>query len=87
VNKDLEVVDVHIEPTTPARVAGTIRNKTIRDVAQAELVFDLATNFGSRLGAVSTHVRNVPALGTVNFAFTIPQEKAAFALVREIRTR
>lgn len=84
-NRDVEVADVHIEHGAIAKVAGTVRNTTDHPIQNAELIFDLTDNAGSRLGAVSTHVPKIDAKGSAPFSLPVEQHDAAFALVREIR--
>lgn len=83
-DRTLEISEVHIEHNGSTKMVGTVRNTTSTPVAGADMVFDLTDLIGSRMGAVSAHVGNVPANGSVQFAVPIAQEKAAFAIVREV---
>ena len=59
VNRDVEVMDVHIEKGSITKVAGSARNTTDHPMLNTELVFDLTNRAGSRLGAVSTKVARI----------------------------
>jgi len=85
-NRDIEVLDVHIERGSPTLISGTIRNNAQKVIRGIELVFDLTDERGSRLGAVTTRVPSLQPGARTTFRFTIPQHDAAFALVREIHT-
>jgi hypothetical protein len=85
-NRDIEVLDAHVEPGTPPAIAGTIRNNANRLIRGIELVFDLTDERGSRLGGVTTRINALQPGARTTFRFSIPQHNAAFALVREIRT-
>jgi hypothetical protein len=86
VNRDVEVVEVHVDHTGDIKLSGTLKNNTSRAVA-AEVVFDLTDAAGSQVGAVSGQVEGIAPNATANFQFPIKQQDAAFALVREVRTR
>jgi len=85
VNRDVEVVDAHVEQGPVTKLTGTARNNTGRTIHDAELIFDLTDAAGSRLGAVSARVAAIAPKGTTSFSIAIEQRNAAFALVREIR--
>ena len=63
---------------------GIARNNTDHEIAQAELVFDLTDTTGSRQGAVTTELRNIPAKSSKTFEVALEQSTATFALVREV---
>lgn len=86
-NHELDVMDVHVEHGSPLKLAGVLKNNTARTIHDAQLIFDVTDDAGSRLGAVSTTVPSVDAKSSVAFSFTIPQTNAAFALVREMNSR
>ena len=86
-NRDLDIIDVHVDHGPPVRLAGVVRNNTARPIENARLVFDLTDRAGSRLGAVSTTVAAIGAHATAGFNFSVPQQEAAFAIVREVQTR
>ena len=81
---DLEVQDVHITRTGSIKLAGLALNNTDHAIKKVDLVFELTDKNGSRQGAVSTQLTNLAARSTVPFQFSIEQQTAAFALVREI---
>lgn len=86
-NHELDVTDVHVEHGSPLKLAGVLKNNTGRAIRDAQLVFDVTDEAGSRLGAVSTTVERVDAKSSAPFSFSIPQPNAAFALVREVNSR
>jgi hypothetical protein len=81
---DLDVQDVHIIRAGSIKLAGVALNNTDHAIKKVDLVFELTDKNGSRQGAVSTALINVPPRATVPFQFVIEQQTAAFALVREI---
>jgi len=82
-NRDLEVLEVHVEHSNPRAVAGTVRNNTGRTIGSADIVFDLTDDRGSRLGAVSTRVEKLPPHATAAFRFPVEQDDADLVMVRE----
>jgi hypothetical protein len=87
VNKDVQVLEAHVEHEGGAKVIGTAKNNTDRLIHTAEIILNLTDQTGSVLGAVSASVDNLAPNATVNFQVPIAQTDAAFALVREVRTR
>lgn len=85
--KDVEVQDVHVTHTGPAKLAGVAMSKSNHSLSKVEIVFELTDKDGSRLGAVTTELANLAANSTVPFQFSIEQQNASFALVREIHIR
>jgi hypothetical protein len=81
---DVQVVEVRVDGS---RLVGLVKNSTTREIAAAELVFDLTNATGSQVGAVNGTVEKIPASGTKDFQFPIKQGDAAFALVREVTVR
>lgn len=81
---DIEVQDVHIVHAAASKLEGLALNNTDHSIAKVHLVFELTDKDGSRQGAVSTEVVNLAAHSTVPFEFSIEQQAASFALVREI---
>jgi hypothetical protein len=81
---DVQIIEIKVDGT---RLVGVVRNTTPREIASAELVFDLTDSSGSQIGAVSGMVEKLPASGNKEFQISIKQHDAAFALVREIKTR
>jgi hypothetical protein len=84
---DVDVQDVHLLHAGPIRLAGLALNKTDHLIGQVEIVFELTDKNGSRQGAVSTQLANLPANSSVPFQFAIDQQSAAFALVREVHAQ
>lgn len=84
---DLDIQDVHVVSGSPSRLAGVVKNNSERQIAKAELVFDLTNKADSRLGAVSTEVTNIAPKASVPFNFVIEQANATFALVREVHVQ
>jgi hypothetical protein len=86
-NRAVEVVEVKVQNSGGAKLVGTLRNNTDREIASAELIVDLTDLAGSQLGAVSTTVQNIPPGSTKTFQLPIKQTGASIALVREINSR
>jgi hypothetical protein len=83
----VDVQDVHVLRVGPVKLAGLALNNTDHAISKVEIVFELTDKEGSRQGAVSTELANLPAKSSVPFQFAIEQQTAAFALVREIHAR
>jgi hypothetical protein len=83
-SSDLELVEISV---SNSRVSGVVQNIGKREIAAAELVFDLNDSGGSQLGAVSITVEKIPAAGRRNFNAIIKQRNATSALIREISVR
>lgn len=83
-NHDLEVTEARVEQGEPTVVLGTVRNNTGHAIDNARVVFDLAADSGTRLGAVAATVAHVDANSTAPFRIAVPQDNAAYALVREV---
>ena len=81
---DLDIEDVHVVDGSPHHLVGVAINKTDHVISKAELVFDLTDRIGSRQGAVTTEVKNIPAKSSAPFQVPLEQTRASFALVREI---
>ena len=81
---DVQVIEVRVDGS---RVVGVVKNTTAREIAVANLVFDLTNSTGSQIGAISATVENIPASGHKEFQIPIKQRDAAFALVREVKSR
>jgi hypothetical protein len=86
VNRDLDVQDAHVEHGSPTRIAGLVTNNTDHAIASAEVSFDLIDARGSRLGAVSTAVENLPPHSATPFRFAVAQDAADHVLVRDYQT-
>jgi hypothetical protein len=87
VNKEVQVVDAHIEREGGMKVAGTVKNNTDRLIHTTEIILNLTDQTGSHLGAVSAHVDDLAPNATVKFQLPIEQKDASFALVREVHTQ
>jgi hypothetical protein len=81
---DVQVLEIRVDG---ARLVGVVKNTTKNEIAVTELVIDLTNVAGSQVGAVNGIVDRIPPSGTKEFQFPILQRNAAFALVREIRSR
>ncbi|HEY1340914.1 MAG TPA: FxLYD domain-containing protein [Bryobacteraceae bacterium] len=85
-NREIEVMEVHVEPGAEPKLACTVRNNTTRPIQNGEVIFDLTDVSGSQLGAVPVPVSLQP-MSSTKFQIAIRQRTAAFALVREVRTK
>lgn len=85
-NPELEVMEVRLDPDG-STIEGRVRNRSDHRIAHADLIFDLADQLGSRLGAVDAQVNNVEPGAVVPFHLAIVQHSAAVAIVREVRTQ
>jgi len=87
VHPDLDVLEVKVDRNGAPRLVGTVRNRTEKTLAHAEVAFDLADAAGSRVGAVSVELENVPPLGIAPFTVPVSQGSAVLAFVREVRSK
>ncbi len=87
VNKDVQVLEAHVENEGGMKVVGTVKNNTDRLIHTTEIILNLTDRPGSHLGAVSAQVNNLDPHATVKFQAPIEQKNAAFALVREVQTQ
>jgi hypothetical protein len=87
VNKEVQVVEAHIESEGGMKVTGTVKNNTDRPIHTTEIILNLTDKTGSHLGAVSAQVNNLAPNATMKFQTPIEQKDAAFALVREVQTQ
>jgi hypothetical protein len=85
-NRDVEVVEAHVEHVDQSKVAGSLRNNTAKNFAAVDVVFNLTDSMGSQVGAVKGHIENLEPKAVKAFQFPIRQQNAAFALVREVNT-
>jgi hypothetical protein len=81
---DVDVQDVHVIHNGSVQLAGVALNKTNHIIHKAGIVFEVTDRFGSRQGAVSTQLLDLAAWSSRPFQFTIEQQTASFALVREV---
>ncbi len=84
---DVDIEDVHVVDGNPHHLVGIAVNKTDHVISKAELVFDLTDRIGSRQGAVTTEVKNIPANSSTPFQVALEQTHASFALVREVHVQ
>ena len=85
-NRDLDIVEVHVDRSQGVAVVGTVLNNTTHAISTAEIVFDLTDSVGSQLGGVSQKLENLRPQIRQSFRMPIEQQEARFALVREVRT-
>src|ERR1019366_8134616 len=81
VNKDVQVLDAHVEREGGMKVVGTVKNNTDRLIRTTQIVLNLTNGTGSQLGAVSARVDNLAPNAAGSFQIPIEQTDAAFALV------
>ncbi len=86
-NRDVDVMEVHIDRSQGVALMGTVMNNTAHPIQTAEIVFDLTDSSGSQLGGVSERVENLAPQVRQKFRLPIDQSTASFVLVREVRTR
>jgi hypothetical protein len=84
-NRDIEIENVHILSNGTTKLIGVAHNNTEHLIRKAELTFELTDKSGSRQGAVNTLLENIAAKSSRAFQFSIPQQTASFALVRNIK--
>jgi hypothetical protein len=87
VQRDLDIMELHVEHEGTTRVVGRLRNQTTKSFNHAELTFDLADAMGSRVGAVTAEVEHIAPGATMPFAVSIPQSSAMVAMVRDVQTQ
>lgn len=85
--QDVDIEDVHVIDGNPHHLVGIAVNKTDHVISKAEMVFDLTDRIGSRQGAVTTEVKNIPAKSSTPFQIALEQTHASFALVREVHVQ
>jgi hypothetical protein len=83
-NRDVEVVEVHVEHAAELKLIGSVRNNTARSFSAVDVVFNLTDISGSEIGAVNGHIENLGPKSVKAFQIPIAQRNATFALVREI---
>ena len=81
---DVQVLEVRVEGS---RLVGSVKNITTHEIAVAELVFALTDSAGSQVGDVTGTVEKLPPSSNKEFQIPIKQHDAAFALVREVKSR
>ena len=86
-NRDVDIMEVHIDRTSGTALTGTVKNNTAHQIETADIVFDLTDSAGSQLGGVKQRLENLAPQTRTNFRLPIEQNTARFALVREVKTR
>ncbi|MGP8247692.1 MAG: FxLYD domain-containing protein [Bryobacteraceae bacterium] len=79
------VDEVQVRHSEPPQLVGVVRNNSGHVVDSADLVCELETRRGSRLGAVTAHVGAIAPHATARFEVDIAQDTASIAIVSEIR--
>ncbi len=85
INQDAEVTVVHVEPSNPPRVAGTLKNNTTSPHS-FDLTIDFADENGSHVGSDSCTVEKAAASTTTNFTCPLRIPRATYAQVRLVKT-
>lgn len=80
---DVQVLEIRVDGS---KLVGVVKNTTKNEIG-AELAVYLTNVAGSQVGTVSGIVERIPPSGTKDFQFPIKQRDAAFALVRDIKSR
>jgi hypothetical protein len=86
-NRDVDVLEVHIDRSKGMALTGTVVNNTSRQIPNAEIIFDLTDASGSQLGGVSQRMENLVPQVRQSFRLPIQTSGANYVLVREVRTR
>jgi hypothetical protein len=86
-NRDVDIMEVHVDSTKGTAVMGTVMNNTTHAIHSAEIVFDLTDSTGTQLGGVSQRLENLAPKIRQDFRLPIVQSTASFVLVREVKTR
>jgi hypothetical protein len=81
---DVKVVEIRVDSL---RLVGVLKNTTTHEIAAVELVVDLTDSTGSQVGGVTGTVEKLPPSGNKEFQIPIKQRDAAFAIVREVKSR
>ena len=82
--RPVTVDEMQIEHSVPLKMIGVARNSSDRPIASADVVCELETRRGWRLGAVTAQVGAIEAHSTRKFEVEIVQDTAAIAIVTEI---
>jgi hypothetical protein len=85
VDRAVTIDEVQVEHSVPAKLIGVARNNSDHLVPSADLLCELETRRGARLGGVTAHVGEIPPHATRKFEVEIVQDTASIAIVREIR--
>ena len=80
----VNVDEVQVEHSDPPKLIGVARNNTGHVVNSADVVCELLSPRGSRMGAVTAHVGEIAPHMTARFEIEIAQDTAKSAIVSEI---
>ena len=86
-NRDLEVLEVHLEGSPGLWVTGSVRNHSAENVETVEVAFLLTNSSGSQVGYVTARFNNFAAKSVKSFRLPIESKDAARVMVREINSR
>jgi hypothetical protein len=86
-NKDLQVIEVHVEHSRGTQLVGNLRNTTTHPIAEAVVVFDLVDASRSQLGGVTVTETGLLPGAIRSFRKPIEQANAAYVVVRELRSQ
>jgi hypothetical protein len=81
----VNVDEVQVQHSDPPKLIGVVKNNTGHVVNSADIVCELLSPRGSRLGAVTAHVGEIAPHMTARFEVEIAQDTARSATVTEIR--
>jgi hypothetical protein len=86
-NAPIQLSDAHIVHGARTTLEGTARNGSSRRINGAEITFDLADPEGSKLGSVVVEIGPLEGKQQTTFRLPVPQNKAEYANVTEIRLK
>lgn len=84
VDRAVTIDEVQVEHSVPPKLIGVARNMSDL-VHSADLLCELETRRGARLGGVTAHLGEIAPHATKKFEVEIVQDTASIAIVREIR--
>jgi len=84
-NRDVEVLDAHLELKGAPLAVGTARNNTDKTITGAEVTLTVVDGDGSILGAVAHRFDKLAPHSTSTFRAPIPFKTAYMVLVREVK--
>jgi hypothetical protein len=85
-NRDIEVLDAHLELKGAVTALGTVRNNTDHSITGAEVTLTVVDSDGSILGAVAHKFEKLAPHSTSTFRAPIPFKTAYMVLVRDVKT-
>jgi hypothetical protein len=84
--EDAEIVEIGVDRAVmPPKLRGKLKNNTSHKLS-VEFAVDLSESDGTRVGAESERISNIPAHESVLFDFSIKPTTATVPIVRSIRT-